>query len=65
LSPAIGPLNQIVHVWGYQSQAEREEKRGRMEADPAWAEYRRLSGERGYLLAQENRIVKSASFSPL
>ena len=46
----VGALNQIVHVWMYQSQAEREDKRTRMEADPAWAEYRRLSGEKGYLI---------------
>ena len=61
----VGSLNQIVHVWMYQSQAEREDKRTRMEADPAWAEYRRLSGEKGYLISQENKIVKSTSFSPL
>ncbi|MEO7403926.1 MAG: NIPSNAP family protein [Burkholderiales bacterium] len=61
----VGALNQIVHVWMYQSQAEREDKRARMEADPAWAEYRRLSAEKGYLLSQENKIVKSTSFSPL
>lgn len=61
----VGALNQIVHVWMYQSQAEREDKRTRMEADPAWAEYRRLSGEKGYLISQENKIVKSTSFSPL
>jgi hypothetical protein len=36
-----------------------------MEADPGWKEYRRLSGEKGYLLSQENRIVRTTSFSPL
>ncbi len=61
----VGPLNQIVHAWAYASQADREEKRARMDADPAWAEYRRLSAERGCLLSQENRIIKTTSFSPL
>ena len=61
----VGMLNQIVHAWAYASQAEREEKRARMEADPGWKEYRRLSGEKGYLLSQENRIVRTTSFSPL
>ena len=60
-----GPLNQAVHVWSYQSMADREEKRARMEADPAWIEYRRRSAEVGYLMHQENRLLKSTSFSPL
>jgi hypothetical protein len=58
----VGPLNQIVHAWGYASQAEREQKRDRMEADPGWIEYRRLSAERGYLISQENRIIKTTAF---
>jgi len=61
----VGPLNQIVHAWAFESQADREQKRARMEADPAWIEYRRLSGERGFLLNQENRIVRTTAFSPL
>jgi hypothetical protein len=61
----VGPLNQIVHAWGYASQAEREEKRARMEADPGWIEYRKLSGEKGYLVSQENRIIKTTGISPL
>lgn len=61
----VGAINQIVHAWAYRSQADREERRDRMEADPGWVEYRRLSAERGYLLSQENRIVKTTSFSPI
>lgn len=61
----IGTLNQIVHCWMFQSLADREQRRGDMEKDPAWAEYRRLSGERGYIARQEDVILKSASFSPL
>lgn len=61
----VGMLNQIVHCWKYESQADREAKRARMEADPAWIEYRRLSAEKGYLLSQENRIVKTTAFSPI
>jgi NIPSNAP len=60
----VGPLNQIVHAWGYASQADREDRRNRMEADPAWANYRQLSADHGYLIAQEDRLVKTSSFSP-
>jgi hypothetical protein len=61
----VGPLNQVIHIWGFASQADREERRTKMDADPAWAKYRQMSAEAGYLLAQEDRICKSASFSPL
>ena len=32
----IGELNQIVHLWGYDSLAERERRRALLAADPAW-----------------------------
>lgn len=61
----VGVLNQAVHCWAFESQADREERRAKMEADPVWSAYRKLSAERGLLLSQENRILKSTSFSPL
>jgi hypothetical protein len=61
----VGTLNQVIHCWPYQSMADREQRRAAMERDPAWAEYRRASAERGYLARQENMILKSASFSPI
>lgn len=60
----VGPLNQVVHCWQFASQSDRETRRNAMEADPGWTKYRTLSAERGYLLAQENRILKAAAFSP-
>jgi NIPSNAP len=61
----VGPLNQAIHLWAYASQAEREAKRGAMEKDPEWLAFRKISGEAGYMDTQENRILKSVSFSPL
>jgi hypothetical protein len=61
----VGPQNQVVHMWGYTSMAERETKRAAMEADPAWIAYRKKSGESGNIQFQENKILKSTSFSPL
>lgn len=58
-------LNQVVHLWKYESLADRERKRAALEADPDWTLYRRHSAEAGYLAAQENQILKSAPFSPL
>jgi NIPSNAP len=35
----VGPVNHIVHMWAYESMAEREQKRAQMQADPAWQAY--------------------------
>ena len=57
-------LNQVVHLWRYESQADREARRAAMAADPAWGDYLRVSEEAGLLVAQENRILKPTDFSP-
>jgi len=59
-----GPLNQVVHLWAYDSQADREARRGAMAADPAWGGYLQRSEEAGLLLSQENRIMKPTDFWP-
>lgn len=60
-----GTLNTLVHLWGYDSQADRESRRNAMAADPAWAAYLRRSEELGLLVAQENRILRPTDFSPV
>ena len=60
---AIGPLNQVIHLWGYESLAAMETRRAARDADPAWAEYKKKSG--GMLESQENKIIAPTSFSPL
>lgn len=62
---AEGPLNQVVHLWGYDSQADRERRRDAMAADPAWQAYLARSAEMGLLVAQENRFLKPTAFSPV
>ncbi len=59
-----GPLNQVIHLWGYDSQADREARRDAMAADPAWQQYLALSGEHGLLLSQETRMMRPTDFSP-
>jgi hypothetical protein len=61
----VGPLNQAVHLWAYADQAERESKRNAMQKDPEWQVYLKMSAETGYMQHQENRILRSAPFSPL
>jgi len=55
---AIGPLNQLIHVWPYQDMAERT--RIRAESFKTWP-----PGTGEFMLKQENAIVIPASFSPL
>ncbi len=60
----IGPLNQVVHAWAYNSLAEREQKRGALAKDPAWHDYLKNSPP-GLVLSQESKILNPAGFSPL
>ncbi|MEJ1976583.1 MAG: NIPSNAP family protein [Acetobacteraceae bacterium] len=62
---AEGPLNQVVHMWRYESMADRDARRSAMAADPAWIDYLRVSEEAGLLVAQENRILRPTDFSPV
>ena len=61
----IGTLNQVVLLWGYQDQADRERRRGALEADPDWIAYRKKSAEAGNVQHQENKLIRSTAFSPL
>jgi hypothetical protein len=59
---AEGQLNQVVHLWAYDSQADREARRAKMATDPAWKDYLKRSSEAGFLAAQENRFLKPTEF---
>lgn len=61
----IGPLNQIVHLWRFENLADRERRRNRLEADPAWQNYRAQSRALGAIRQQESRILKPTAFSPV
>jgi hypothetical protein len=58
-----GVLNQVVHLWRYDSMGEREQKRAALYADPAWNAYRLQAGTR--VIKQENRIMRPTTFSPM
>jgi hypothetical protein len=61
----VGTLNQVVFFWGFDSHADRERRRAALEADPNWVIYRRKSAEAGNVQHQENKLIKSTSFSPM
>ena len=60
-----GELNTYVHIWSYQDAADRATKRAAMQADPDWQMYLQKSGEAGYLIKQENKLMTPAPFAPI
>ncbi len=60
-----GKVNTYVHVWAYESAADREQKRAVMWSDPEWLAYTKMSAEAGYLIEQTNSILTAASFFKL
>jgi hypothetical protein len=59
----IGPLNQVLHIWAYDSLAQREHCRAAMEADPAWEAFKHIN--RGSFVQQDVKILRPTRFSPL
>ena len=55
---ADGELNTFVHLWAYTDAADRERRRARLYADPRWLDYRRATGEQGWVLEQRNRLLR-------
>jgi hypothetical protein len=57
----VGPaVNEVVHLWAYESFEERQERRARLAADPGWQAY--LQKMRPMLVAQRNRLLTPAPF---
>jgi len=57
-----GDVNSYVHVWTYDSVADRETCRAALAADPDWQAYLKKSAEAGYLVSQVNSILKPTAF---
>lgn len=60
-SSDIGPQNQVVHLWGYDSLADYDRRRIARDADPDWPAYLSASGH--LLVAQENRFLKTVELA--
>lgn len=59
----IGELNQVISMWGYESYADREQRRAVLAKDAEWLDY--LKNSPGVILRQENRILMPMPFSPI
>lgn len=62
-STEVGPLNQIIHMWGYDSFDDRMKRRAALGADPGWQAY--IAKILPLILRQENKILIPAPFSPI
>ncbi len=59
----IGELNQIVHLWGYDSLSDRAEKRAKLLGDADWKAYSAQQTPR--IMRMENKILTQVPFIPL
>lgn len=62
-STDIGPLNQIVHIWAFESLEDRDQRRAALLQDPAWQAF--LPKIQALIETMECKILKPAPFSPL
>jgi hypothetical protein len=57
-----GTINTYTHIWVFESAGDREAKRAAMWADADWLQYIKRSGEAGYLIRQENKLLTPTDF---
>lgn len=59
----VGALSTYTSIWGYESYAEREQRRANLQADDAWKAF--LAKIQPLIHTQQNRILIPTSFSPI
>jgi hypothetical protein len=59
----VGDVSTIVHLWGYDSFADREERRPKLQADPRWKEF--LGKIQPLIHTQTTRILVPTPYSPV
>lgn len=59
----IGPLNETVHLWGYDSLDDRARRRAALMAEPEWRAF--LTAVLPLIETQETKILLPTPFSPL
>lgn len=60
VSNDIGPLSQVVHMWAYDSLADREARRAELMKDPGWLAF--LDKAMPMLDSMENKVLRPAPF---
>lgn len=62
-STEVGPLNQVIHLWGYESLEDRAKRRAQLGASTAWQDF--VPKVRPLIVKQENKILLPLPFSPI
>ena len=60
---AVGPLNQVVHLWGFPDMGEFERRHAMRDKDPFWPAY--LQASERLIVAQENRLIRRVKLPSL
>jgi hypothetical protein len=60
---AVGPLNQVVHLWGYDNMGDLQRRHAARDRDADWPAYLQASAE--LITAQENRLILRAAMPSL
>ncbi len=59
----VGAVSTYTHIWAYDDYADRERRRGALQADDAWRAF--LAKIQPLIHTQQNRILIPTAFSPL
>lgn len=62
LKTESGDVNSYLHIWAFDSAADREKKRAGMQKDPEWIAFLAKSAEAGHLISQTNKLMLAAPF---
>lgn len=57
----VGTLNQVIHLWGYDSFEDRQQRRARLWADPSWTGF--APRVLPLIRDMDNRILTPAPFA--
>ncbi len=60
-----GEMNTYVHIWVYESAADREKRRAAMAADPDWQVFVKKSAEADYVVEMTTKLMTPAAFMKL
>ena len=60
---AVGALNQVVHLWGFDHMGDFEARHAARDKDPDWPAYLQASAD--LITAQENRLIRRVTLPSL
>jgi hypothetical protein len=62
-STEVGDINQVVHLWGYDTFEDRQRRRAELVKNETWQEF--LKRAFPYFVSQETKLLNGTSFSPI